>query len=150
MNEVFNPTDQLIAYFTEWRRFCFGKKQKDMNAGHPKNQRMAYSLRGSRVTATPKSLVLTLDDLFGAEKAIVRYCQQRKFREDISENLGHGGRCPWLGGNFGLLTLTWLSGRSFLDVAFVDITKEEQLNIRWQIFQRRGSFLIYCYLPTLE
>lgn len=102
-NEVLNPTDQLIVYFSEWRRLKIavawflklkmillerirlGKKQKATDAGHPKNsQDKGVQSEGSRVTTMPKSLVLTLDDLLEAEKAIIRYSQQRKFSEEIS------------------------------------------------------------------
>lgn len=66
-------------------RIHLGKDQKATNAGHPQNnQDSGVQSEGLSVTATPKSIVLTLDDLLGAEEAIVRYSQQKKFEKKIS------------------------------------------------------------------
>lgn len=103
VDEISNPTDQLITYFSEWRRLKVAvawflklkrillerirlrKEQKTINDGLPMNkQDCSVMSKGSRLVATTKSSVLTLDDLLGAEEAIVHYCQQQKFSEEIS------------------------------------------------------------------
>ncbi|XP_073718621.1 uncharacterized protein [Misgurnus anguillicaudatus] len=231
VNEVSNPTEQLITYFSKWRRLKITvawyfrlkmilldkirlrKNQNPTNANNAKNS--GFQSEASKVTAIPTSFGLTLDDLLRAEAAIIRYCQRRKFNEEISalssgkftvnrqspiyrlnpildngllrvggrltkaampedvkhslilekdqhismlilkyvhESLGHSGRTHTLST---VRRKHWITNshsavRKIINgCGFVDATIEDQLNNRWQIFQRRGSFLIYHHLQIL-
>ena len=45
------------------------------------NSRLA---KGQRAAVASRSFILTLDDLLGAELAVIRYCQRQRFGEEIS------------------------------------------------------------------
>lgn len=103
---VLNPTYQLIVYFSDWRRLKtsvawllrlkslllqrVGLKRQliDSVAGTRKG---ADHQNSSQTRTTISSCVLTVDELLEAEEAIIRYCQQVRFQEEITAL--SSGRC---------------------------------------------------------
>lgn len=101
---VSSPTDQLIAYFSDWRRLktavawflrlkvmllSKGRLKGQLEAAvadYPKetSQDGLNNAEGQRGTVTSRSGILTLEDQLEAEIAIIRYCQQQRFKEEIS------------------------------------------------------------------
>lgn len=88
------PTDQLIAYFSDWKKlrtavawilrlkamlWAQSRSRKQVEASVTKDPEGRQ-----RATVTSTKGKLTLDDLLEAEVAIIRYCQQQKFSEEIA------------------------------------------------------------------
>ncbi|XP_056272956.1 uncharacterized protein LOC130195451 [Pseudoliparis swirei] len=103
--DVPSPTDQLIAYFSSWRRLKTAvawflrlktmlltqtrqRKQLEVSVVHhledTSQNRSKRAAKRQRVTAESNRMILTLDDLIGAEIAI-RYCQGQSHSEEISD-----------------------------------------------------------------
>ena len=90
------PTDQLIIYFSDWKRlkkaaawFLLLKAVLLEKARWRKRLKGPVTIQsnaadGQSFTATPRGSVLTVDDLLEAENAVVRYCQQQQFKEEIA------------------------------------------------------------------
>lgn len=96
--DVCSPTDQLITYFSSWRRHkkavawilrlkamllaqsLLRKLLETSVANSPEKN----SSQAERQRVTYRSGTLTLDELLGAEVAIIRYCQRQRFGEEIS------------------------------------------------------------------
>lgn len=102
--DISSPTDQLIAFFSDWRRLktavawilrlkvmllaqsCKRKQLEAPVTNCPEKRGQGSSKRIERKgdTSTFVSGSLTLDDLLGAEGAIIRYCQRQRFGEEMS------------------------------------------------------------------
>lgn len=80
VNEVSNPIDQLFATFSDWRRL----KTPEAGGCYCSSRETEAEQWYASWTGTHRSLVLTLDNLMVAEDAIIRYCQQKRFSEEIS------------------------------------------------------------------
>lgn len=98
--DISSPTDQLIAFFSDWRRLktavawilrlkvmllAQSCKRKQLEAPvanclEKRGQGSSKRIERKGDTSTFVSGSLTLDDLLGAEGAIIRYCQRQRFR----------------------------------------------------------------------
>ena len=102
--DISSPSDQLIAYFSDWRRLktavawilrlkvmllAQSRKRKQLKASvanclEKGSQDSSRWTDGKEVTSKSMSGSLTLDELLGAEGAIIRYCQRQRFGEEMS------------------------------------------------------------------
>lgn len=94
--DAVTSTDQLIRYFLDWRRlkravaWFLRLKSILMEEVHWRNQlKGTKTVQSSKTSgqvfkATPRDSILTVKDLVAAETAVVIYCQQQQFQEEIA------------------------------------------------------------------
>lgn len=89
-------TSRLIAHFSDWRRLKIAAawflKLKRMLLNRTRKKGESETSDTNMLNATaPKGQALTVEDLCEAELAIIRYCQQQRFGEEI-DTLSAGKR----------------------------------------------------------
>lgn len=94
--DAVTSTDQLIRYFSDWRRlkravawFLRLKSILMEKVRWRKQLKGTKTLQSSKTSgqvfrATPRDSILTVKDLVEAETAVVIYCQQQQFQEEIA------------------------------------------------------------------
>lgn len=98
-----NLTYQLIVYFSDWRclkavtwflrlkstllqQISLKRQSTDTVASNMKgaNQNCSTQAQVGRITIPPWNCILTVDELLEAEVAIICYCQQLRFHEEVT------------------------------------------------------------------
>lgn len=95
--DMSSPTEQLIAYFSAWRRLkttvalllrlkAMLLEQRHMRKQLEEDSSQDSSVQAERqqVKSVPRSSILTLDKLLKAQVSIIRFCQRQRFSEEIS------------------------------------------------------------------
>lgn len=102
--DLVKPTDQLVSYFSDWRklkrtaawflrlkavlleRARWRKLLKEplVIQSEETSQSSSRQTDGKGFIMIPRSKSLTVDDLSEAEAAVIKYCQQKRFEEEIA------------------------------------------------------------------
>lgn len=83
-------TSRLIVYFSDWRRlkvavaWYLKLKRMLLNKVHRRRESESSSSATTDNAIALKRQALTVEDLYESELAIIRYCQQQRFSEEIA------------------------------------------------------------------